>query len=101
MKKTSVLGDGEEALDVGMVTHLVLCMSLNYTHTSSITCFAHTHACTLGPRPLRPPCGVVWDLQYIHSTDANRRDFTILSLCTSHHFAFSSYLLCPECTILL
>ena len=24
---TSVLGDGEEALDVGMVTHLVLCMS--------------------------------------------------------------------------
>ena len=38
----------------------------------------------------------------LHSTDANRRDFTILSLCTSHHIKFiiialSSYLLCTEC----
>ena len=59
-------------------------MYVFYTHTS-ITCFAHTHACTLGPHPLRPPRGVVRDLQYIHSTDANRRDFIILSPCTSHH----------------
>ena len=25
----------------------------------------------------------------LHSTDANRRDFTILSLCTSHHIKFA------------
>ena len=63
-------------------------MYVFYTHTSSITCFAHTHACTLGPRPLQPPRGVVQDLQYIHSTDANRRDFIILLPCTSHHFLY-------------
>lgn len=31
----------------------------------------HTHACTLGPCPLRCPHGVVWDLHHLHCVDAN------------------------------
>ena len=46
--------------------HVTLCIPaltpiLAHVVSPSVTCFGHTHACTLGPRPLRPPRGVVWD----------------------------------------
>ena len=45
-----------------------------HAHTPSITSFAHTSRLHAGPRSLRPPRGVVWDLLYALCTDANRRE---------------------------
>ena len=57
---------GEESTCPGpWVRNMSSLLCACHAHTSSITCSAHTHACTLGLQSLRPPRGVVQDLQYI------------------------------------
>ena len=66
-------------------------MPIFHAHTPSVTCFAHTHACTLGPRPLRPPHGVAWDLQPLQ---CNRRDFNL------HYYSAVYYIYVYMCVLL-
>ena len=56
---------GEEHLFWAMVRNMSTFMNVYYTRSSSMTSIIHTqpHA-SRGPQPLRPLCGVVWDLQY-------------------------------------